>query len=58
MSVWDEEVNVYHVAVEAPVLQLLLEQGPAHAVGVVELARAVIVEHLGKHRRVSGGWDE
>ena len=50
--------NYHHVAVQAPVLQLLLEQRPAHAVGVVQLARAVIVEHLGKHRRVSGGWDE
>ena len=51
-------MRCHHVAVQAPVLELLLKQGPTHAVGVVQLARAVIVEHLGKHRRVSGGQDE
>ena len=40
------------VAVEAPVLELLLEQRAAHVGGVVQLARAVVVQDLPEHARV------
>ena len=41
------------VAVEAPVLELLLEQRAAHVGGVVQLARAVVVQDLPEHHRMS-----
>ena len=41
------------IAVEAPVLELLLEQRAAHVGGVVQLARAVVVQDLPEHHRVS-----
>ena len=37
------------VGVEAPVLQLLLEEGAAHVRGIVQLTRPVVVQDLGKH---------
>ena len=42
------------VAVQSPVLQLLLKQGPAHISGVVQLARPVVVEDLTEHPRMPG----
>ena len=41
------------VAVQPPVLQLLLEERPADVSGVVELAGSVIVQDLAEHSRVS-----
>ena len=42
------------VAVQSPVLQLLLKQRPAHISGVVQLARPVVVEDLTEHPRMPG----
>ena len=44
------------VTVQAPVLQLLLEQRPAHVGRVVELPGPVVVEDLAEHSRVSVRW--
>ena len=41
------------VAVQPPVLQLLLEERPADVSGVVELAGPVVVQDLAEHSRVS-----
>ena len=46
--------NTDLVAVQAPVLQLLLKQGSAHIGGVVQLASPVVVEDLTEHTRMPG----
>ena len=43
------------VAVQAPVLQLLLKQGAAHVGGVVELPSSVVVQYLTEHNGVPAG---
>ena len=49
-----ETVDCTHlVAVQPPVLQLLLEERPADISGVVELAGPVVVQDLAEHNRVS-----
>ena len=43
---------MFLVGVEAPVLELLLEQGPAHVRGVVQLPSPVVVQDLSKYSRM------
>ena len=45
--------GLHLVAVQPPVLQLLLEERPADVSGVVELAGPVVVQDLAEHNRVS-----
>ena len=49
---WKTESRPPLVAVQPPVLQLLLEQRAADTGGVVQLPGPVVVQHLGKHTRV------
>ena len=45
--------GLHLVAVQPPVLQLLLEQRPAHVGRVVQLARPVVIQYLGENTRMS-----
>ena len=49
LGVGHPAAGLHLVAVQAPVLQLLLEQRPANVGGVVELASPVVIHYLTEH---------
>ena len=53
LGVGHPAAGLHLVAVQPPVLQLLLKERPAHVGGVVELPSPVVVEDLTEHPRVS-----
>ena len=57
LGVGHPAAGLHLVTVQAPVLQLLLEQGPAHVGRVVELPGPVVVEDLAEDSRVSVRWE-
>ena len=53
LSVCHPTAGLNLVAVQPPVLQLLLEQRPTHIGRVVQLSRPVVVQYLGENTRMS-----
>ena len=49
LGVGHPAAGLHLVAIQAPVLQLLLEQRPANVGGIVELARPVVIHYLTEH---------
>ena len=52
LGVGHPAAGLHLVTVQPPELQLLLEEGPAHISGVVELSCPVVVQDLPEHSRV------
>ena len=56
LGVCHPTARLYLIAVQPPVLQLLLKQWPAHISRVVKLTSAIVVQDLGKHTWVPREW--